>query len=105
MTKSSKTHDSDSRRKSTKSGRTRNKSNATAKRKPQAVAAPAPATTSATTDQRTCDDEAAFVESLVASGQAARLDKEGKLPAGATHKIVEDDSGHVKVVRRRFSIT
>ena len=52
-----------------------------------------------------CDDEAAFVESLVATGQAARLDKEGKLPAGATHKIVEDEAGNVKVVRRRFSMT
>jgi hypothetical protein len=69
------------------------------------MVAPAPATTSPPPDQRTCDDEAAFVESLVASGQAARLDKDGKLPAGATHKIVEDDSGNVKVVRRRFSIT
>ena len=48
---------------------------------------------------------AAFVESLVATGQAARLDKDGKLPAGATHKIVEDEAGNVTVVRRRFSVT
>ena len=50
-------------------------------------------------------DEPAFIEALVESGQAARLDKDGKLPAGATHKIVEDDQGTVRVVRRRFSMT
>ena len=51
------------------------------------------------------EHEAAYIESLIANGQAARLTKEGKLPPGATHKIVEDDQGHVKVVRRRFSIS
>jgi hypothetical protein len=50
-------------------------------------------------------EEAAFVETLIATGEAARLDDQGKLPAGATHKIVEDKAGHVKVVRRRFSMT
>ncbi|MGH8721951.1 MAG: hypothetical protein ACREU4_08200, partial [Burkholderiales bacterium] len=50
------------------------------------------------------EDEAAFVEALIESGQAARVDEEGKLPPGATHKIVEDEEGNVKVVRRRFSI-
>ena len=49
-------------------------------------------------------DEAAFVEALIESGQAARVDDEGKLPPGATHRIVEDEAGNVKVVRRRFSI-
>jgi len=65
----------------------------------------APAPRPSTTIQRpTPEEEAAFTEALIESGQAARLDKEGKLPAGATHKIVEDEAGNVKVVRRRFSI-
>jgi hypothetical protein len=51
------------------------------------------------------EDEAAFTKSLIESGEAACLDQEGKLPAGATHKIVEDDAGKTKVVRRRFSMT
>lgn len=51
------------------------------------------------------EDEAAFTEALIQSGQAAPLDSEGKLPAGATHKIVEDPAGQIKVVRRRFSIS
>lgn len=51
------------------------------------------------------NDEAAFVETVIATGDAARLDQQGRLPAGATHKIVEDEAGHVTVVRRRFSIT
>ena len=50
-------------------------------------------------------DEAAFVATVIATGEAARLDENGKLPAGATHKIVEDEAGHVTVVRRRFSMT
>ena len=50
-----------------------------------------------------CEDEA-FTETLIATGQASRLGKDGKLPAGATHKIVEDEAGNVKTVRRRFSI-
>ena len=83
---------------------TTRKTKPAAKRKPKAAAAAAPPA-SASNQQSACEDETAFVESLVASGQAARLDKEGKLPAGATHKIVEDDAGNVKVVRRRFSMT
>ena len=47
--------------------------------------------------------ERAHIESLIASGQAAKLDSHGKLPPGATHEIVETESGEVKVVRRRFS--
>lgn len=50
------------------------------------------------------EEEAAFLEALIQSGQAAPVDSDGKLPAGATHKIVEDDAGKLKVVRRRFSI-
>lgn len=53
----------------------------------------------------TAAEEAAFTEALIASGQAAPLDKNGKLPRGATHKIVEDQEGNITVVRRRFSIT
>jgi hypothetical protein len=56
-------------------------------------------------DQASSDEEAAFTEALIQSGQAAPLDSEGKLPAGATHKIVEDPAGQLKVVRRRFSIS
>jgi hypothetical protein len=51
------------------------------------------------------EDAAAFTEALIQSGEAACLDDEGKLPAGATHRIVEDEAGKTKVVRRRFSIT
>jgi hypothetical protein len=51
------------------------------------------------------EEEAAFSEALIASGEAARPDANGKLPRGATHEIVEDESGNVKVVRRRFSVT
>jgi len=51
------------------------------------------------------EEEAAFTEMLIETGQAARPDKTGKLPAGATHAIVEDEEGKVKVVRRRFSMT
>lgn len=47
--------------------------------------------------------EAAFVKSLVASGQAARPDPDGKLPDRATHELVETEKGEVKAVRRRFS--
>jgi hypothetical protein len=51
------------------------------------------------------EEEAAFTDALIQSGEAACLDSEGKLPAGATHKIVEDEAGQKKVVRRRFSMT
>lgn len=47
--------------------------------------------------------ERAFVESLVASGQAAKRDSQGRLPPGVTHEIVEDAHGEVRAVRRRFS--
>ena len=56
-------------------------------------------------DSRSPDEEAAFTEALIQSGEAACLDSEGKLPAGATHKIVQDEAGKIKVVRRRFSMT
>jgi hypothetical protein len=60
---------------------------------------------STTVQQPSPEEEAAFTETLIESGLAARLDEEGKLPAGATHKIVEDEAGNVKIVRRRFSMT
>ncbi|MDH4076106.1 MAG: hypothetical protein OEW29_09235 [Acidimicrobiia bacterium] len=44
--------------------------------------------------------EEAFIEALVARGEAAEADEEGHLPEGATHEIVPDER---KVVRRRFS--
>lgn len=56
-------------------------------------------------EQPSPEHEAAYVETLIQTGQAARLTKEGKLPAGATHKIVEAEHGELKVVRRRFSMT
>ena len=51
------------------------------------------------------EEEAAYTDALIESGEAARLDEHGKLPRGVTHKIVEDETGHVTVVRRRFSIS
>lgn len=104
MTKSSKTHAGRSRAARTRGAATTRKSKPAAKKKAKAGAAP-PARTSAGSKPPACDEEAAFVEALVATGQAARLDQQGRLPAGATHKIVEDEAGNVKVVRRRFSIT
>jgi hypothetical protein len=55
-------------------------------------------------EQPSPEEKAAFTQTLIESGQAAVLDKEGRLPPGATHKIIEDKAGTVKVVRRRFSI-
>ena len=48
-------------------------------------------------------EKKAFTDTLIATGQAACPDAEGKLPAGATHAIVPDERGKVTVVRRRFS--
>jgi hypothetical protein len=56
-------------------------------------------------EQRVQDDQVAYVETLIQTGQAAPLTSEGKLPEGATHEIIQDDDGQVTVVRRRFSIT
>jgi len=50
------------------------------------------------------NDEAAYVETLIQTGQAKPLTEKGKLPAGATHEIVETRQGQVTVVRRRFSM-
>lgn len=48
-------------------------------------------------------EEEAYIQSLIAHGQAVRVPPGGKLPPGATHEIVEDEEGNVKAVRRRFS--
>jgi hypothetical protein len=48
------------------------------------------------------DDQARFIAALIARGEAARP-VDGQLPEGATHEIVEDEHGHISVVRRRFA--
>lgn len=68
----------------------------------KATRAPRPSTT---VERPSPEVEAAFTRALIESGEAARLDEEGKLPAGATHKLVEDEKGHLRAVRRRFSIS
>ena len=49
--------------------------------------------------------EAAFVAMLIANGQAAAPDSDGKLPTGATHELLKDSDGKLSVRRRRFSAT
>jgi hypothetical protein len=66
--------------------------------RPEVVQHPVPV------EQPSPEHEKAYVETLIQSGQAAHLTKDGKLPPGATHKIVDTENGEVKVVRRRFSI-
>jgi hypothetical protein len=58
-----------------------------------------PASEEAETD---LEAEQAFIESLIATGQAAKPDTDGRLPPGATHELVEE-GGRRRVVRRRFS--
>jgi len=48
-------------------------------------------------------EERAFVAGLIARGEAARPDAHGNLPAGATHELVEDETGRTIARRRRFS--
>ena len=70
----------------------------TTKPKKRAVARrPPPAGASERTEKQ------AFSDTLIATGQAACPDAEGKLPPGATHAIVPDERGKPTVVRRRFS--
>jgi septum formation inhibitor MinC len=52
--------------------------------------------------QPTPSDEAAYLEMLIKTGQAAPAGR--RMPAGATHVVVTDDTGKAKAVRRRFSI-
>lgn len=47
--------------------------------------------------------ERTYVAGLIARGEAAPLDEDGKLPAGATHELVEDGQGHLTARRKRFS--
>jgi hypothetical protein len=94
-----------SRATGTRSAAARANTKPAARKKTKPAAAPAQRTAATTSEQPACEDEAAFTEALIASGEAARLDEHGKLPAGATHKIVEDEQGNVKVVRRRFSMS
>jgi hypothetical protein len=68
----------------------------------KATRAPRPSTR---VERPSPEEEAAFTRALIESGEAARLDEECKLPAGATHKLVEDEAGNLKAVRRRFSIS
>jgi hypothetical protein len=84
---------------------TKRRAATTRKRKPAAKAKPKAKAARPKAARPTPKDEAAYVETVIATGEAARLDENGKLPAGATHKIVEDEAGNVKVVRRRFSMT
>lgn len=51
----------------------------------------------------TPEDEAAYLEMLIKTGQAAPAGR--RMPAGATHAVVADDKGAPKAVRRRFSIS
>jgi hypothetical protein len=57
--------------------------------------------------EKTPEEERAerkFVEDLIRRGEAAWPDKDGNLPPGATHEIVEENPGEPpKVVRRRFN--
>jgi hypothetical protein len=70
-----------------------------AAKRPVAALPPSPAV-----EPPSPEHEAAYVEALIENGQAAPVTRSGKLPRGATHAIVEDEQGQVKVVRRRFSI-
>ena len=52
----------------------------------------------------TTPDEEAFVNNLVARGQAAERGADGNLPPGATHEIVGRTESGAPIVRRvRFS--
>ncbi len=45
--------------------------------------------------------ERAYVEGLIARGEAAEPDEHGNLPPGATHEIVARPEGGLPVLRRR----
>jgi hypothetical protein len=42
-----------------------------------------------------------FVKGLLARGQAARANKDGSLPSGATHEIVGEAENGLPILRRR----
>jgi len=51
------------------------------------------------------ESEKRFVRDLLIRGEAAKPSSGGELPAGATHKIVEDNEEDLpQVERERFSI-
>ena len=86
-------------RKATKSKRPRSARSASRSSTPRVSAAPPPVPV----DPPSAKEQELFMETLIDNGQAARPG-EGKL-RGVTHSIVEDDTGKLKVVRRRFSIS
>jgi len=49
------------------------------------------------------DDEAAYLEMLIKTGQAVPAGR-GPMPSGATHVLETDATGQVRPVRRRASI-
>jgi len=64
---------------------------------------PPPSAAKPAKPEGTAADEAAFIESLLEHGQAAKRRPDGTLPPGATHELIEDEHGVRRVVRRRFS--
>jgi hypothetical protein len=44
----------------------------------------------------------AYVDALIARGEAAEADEHGELPEGATHEIYTDAHGRRRVRRKRF---
>jgi hypothetical protein len=55
-------------------------------------------------DPKQVEAEKRFKQDLLERGEAAKS-KDGKLPPGVTHEIIEKAGGEVDVVRRRFSLT
>ncbi|HEY0383684.1 MAG TPA: hypothetical protein VGC72_15945 [Candidatus Elarobacter sp.] len=54
-------------------------------------------------DEKAAQD--AFERGLLERGEAAPLDKDGRLPPDATHEIVPDDEGgESRIERRRFKL-
>jgi len=77
-------------------GRRHAKAKVSAK-KVRVLRTPSPTDTTAARDR--------FVSDLLIRGEAAKLDKSGKLPLGATHVIKEQGPDGVAVVRRvRFKM-
>ena len=48
--------------------------------------------------------EARFRQDLVVRGEAAELDKDGKLPSQATHILTKNPDGTIQVKRARFKL-
>lgn len=73
--------------------------------KPAAASKPAKSAPSQSVEPPTAKEAAAYLDTLVKSGQAVPVTPGKPLPAGATHEIVKDADGHVTAVRRRFSVS